>query len=77
MKKIVAVKLIAEKEVPREWFTQQAAADYLGMSLDYIKTIRKSGALRYYQPNGKAIFIAKRDLDNYIRRHPYINTPSL
>lgn len=55
--------------IERVWLTQKDAAEYLGVSIDYIKELRLSGQISFYQPtNGKLVFLRKKDIDHWIER---------
>lgn len=55
--------------IERVWLTQKDAAEYLGVSIDYIKELRLSGQISFYQPtNGKLVFLKKKDIDHWIER---------
>lgn len=56
-------------ETEKIWLTAHEAAKYLGVSTDYIRSIRESGRLRYYKPFGnKMIFYKKSDIDRFIEK---------
>ena len=54
--------------IERVWLTQKDAAEYLGVSTDYIKELRLSGQISFYQPQGKLVFLKKKDIDHWIER---------
>ena len=54
-------------EVERIWFTRKEAARYLGTSISFITTLNRTARLRFYKAGG-LVFIAKNDLDNFIRK---------
>lgn len=56
------------RQIERIWFTQKDAAEYLGVSTDFIKELRLSGQISFYQPQGKLVFLKKKDIDHWIER---------
>lgn len=56
-------------EIEKIWLTAHEVAKYLGVSTDYIRSIRESGRLRYYKPFGnKMIFYKKADVDRFVEK---------
>ncbi len=59
------------KTIPLEkvWLTSTEAARYLGVSLDFIRSVRDSGRIRFYKPLGnKMVFFKKQDIDKFIEK---------
>ena len=57
--------------VSKMWFTRKDAAEYLGVSVDYIKTLCNTAKMPWYKVGGLAL-IKKDDLDRYISKHRVI-----
>ena len=50
----------------REYFSEAAAADYLGITRAALRARRRKGLIRYYQPKGSRPSYRRRDLDSYM-----------
>ena len=64
----IDIKVSKVMPIERVWLTQKDAAEYLGVSTDYIKELRLSGQISFYQPQGKLVFLKKKDIDHWIER---------
>lgn len=65
---------IAEvKSVEKLWFTRKAAAEYLGVSLGYIKKLCLNSKFKSYKVEG-LVFIRKDDLDRFILKHDILKS---
>jgi hypothetical protein len=51
--------------VEREWFTREAVAESLGVSVDWVKKLNYRGILRYTKLQGR-VFIHKGDIDKLL-----------
>lgn len=59
------------KTIPLEkvWLTSTEAARYLGVSLDFIRSVRDSGRIQFYKPLGnKMVFFKKQDIDKFVEK---------
>ncbi|MCH3980471.1 MAG: helix-turn-helix domain-containing protein [Prevotella sp.] len=51
------------------WFSASELANYLGVSMCYVRSIRNSGRIKFYKPFGnKMIFFKKSDVDRFIEK---------
>lgn len=65
---------IAEvKSVEKLWFTRKAAAEYLGVSLGYIKKLCLNSKFKSYKVEG-LVFIRKDELDRFILKHDILKS---
>lgn len=56
-------------ETEKIWLTAHEVAKYLGVSSDYIRTIRDSGRVQFYKPLGKKmVFYRKSDIDKFVEK---------
>ena len=55
------------REVERTWFTRKGAAEYLGVSVDFIKGLNQTGKLKFSKLGG-LVFIQKDVLDRLLKR---------
>ena len=49
----------------QKWTTKQAA-EYLGVSTDWLLSNMRSSNIRFYRPAKKSYFFLKEDLDNWL-----------
>ena len=54
------------REVEKVWFTRKDAAKYLGVSVSFIR--RMEASIRYSKVGG-LVFIAKSELDRFIKKN--------
>ncbi len=54
--------------ITKVWFTRKDAANYLGTSVDYVKSLCNDAKFPWYKVGGLVI-IKKEDLDKYIEKH--------
>lgn len=55
------------KQVEKVWFTRKDAADYLGVSLSFIKKLCLDAKIPSYKVEG-LVFVRKDELDRFIQR---------
>jgi excisionase family DNA binding protein len=58
------------KEDGPKWFTSQAAADYLNYSVGHLRHLAERRVLKCFRPNGGPMRFKKKDLDDYLEKHP-------
>jgi excisionase family DNA binding protein len=58
------------KGIKEKPLTLEEASNYLDCSKSYLYKLTASGQIPHYKPNGKRVFFAKKDLDDYILRNP-------
>lgn len=56
---------VCKVDTKRLWLSNKEAAQYLGVSKDWLKDRRESGAL-HYSVVGNTIFYIKKEIDNLI-----------
>jgi excisionase family DNA binding protein len=52
--------------VNKKYLTAKEAAEYLGLTMQGIWKLAFNKKIRYYKPNGKMIYFAVSDIDNYV-----------
>jgi len=58
------------EKLGKRWLTNKEAMLYLGVSADFMKTLRENGRVPYYKPhNSKMLWYEVKDLDNYILKN--------
>ena len=67
------MKTAEVRQVDKVWFTRKAAADYLGVSLSYIKKLCLGAKVPSYKVEG-LVFIRKDELDRFIQRHDILKS---
>lgn len=58
------------EEVPedrKEMLTSREAAEYLGVTVNYLHKLSATGALPYTKPRGKLKYFSRKDLDERLR----------
>ena len=50
----------------KDVMTLQDVSAYTGLSLSYIYKLTMCGILPHYKPNGKQIFVSKKELDQWL-----------
>ena len=75
------VKHIKEMEkrvyVIKEYLTVDEVARYLQVSKATVYRITSNKEVTYFKPNGKTIFIQRRELENWIGRNAYLSNSEL
>nr|WP_320948520.1 helix-turn-helix domain-containing protein [Bacteroides intestinalis] len=61
-----------EKTIERPVLNLKDASIYTSLSVRCLRTLLKSGRIPYYRPNGKLIFIERKDLDAFLRSNPSV-----
>lgn len=63
----------AEKNVRVEkiWLTNKDAQEYLSVSVDFMKKLRRNGKLSFYKLGGM-VFYLKKDIDRLIQKNRVI-----
>lgn len=61
-----------EKTFNRLVLNLKDASNYTSLSVRCLRTLLKSGRIPYYRPNGKLIFIERKDLDAFLRSNPSV-----
>lgn len=56
------------RTVEKLWMTRKGAADYLGVSVDFIKSLEENEGLNSSKVRG-LVFIAKSDIDRIIKKN--------
>lgn len=56
------------KDVDKVWLSNAEAQRYLGMSADFLKSLRESGQLSFYKVR-RAVFYKKSDIDRLMERN--------
>jgi hypothetical protein len=55
------------KEIDKVFLSSRGAVKYLGVSTDFMKNVRMTGELHYFQ-HGGMIWYRKSDLDRFVER---------
>lgn len=55
-------------QVEKIWLTNADLQTYLGVSIDFIKDLRRDGLLHFYKLRG-TIFYKKKDIDKLMESH--------
>lgn len=53
--------------VERKWFTVAGVMEYLGMSRDFVESLRMEPGINTYRV-GRTIFLKKDEIDRYIEK---------
>lgn len=56
---------MSAKRSPKGWLTRVEAAEYLGVTFDWVRAAMADGRLPYYKFN-RLVRFRQEDLDNYI-----------
>lgn len=59
--------------IVKDFLTIEDAAKYLEVTKSTIYKMTASKEINYYKPNGKCIFILRKDLEDWIKAHPYLS----
>lgn len=57
----------------KDFLSIDEVAAYLQVSKSYVYKLTSSRELTVYKPNGKNIFILRNDLNEWIKRNPYLS----
>ena len=57
--------------VGKEFYSLDEAADYLSVSKGYVYHMSSNNEIRTYKPKGRLIYIARDDLNEWIRTHKF------
>ena len=52
--------------VNKKYLTAKEAAEYLGLTIQGIWKLAFNKKIRYYKPNGKMIYFAVSDIEDYV-----------
>ena len=78
MENIILDKLTTIENLLKEQngrpLTLEEAADYLGLSKSYIYKLTCSARIPHYKPQGKRVYFAKCELNNWLLRNPVKTT---
>ncbi len=61
----------------KEMMTLDEAAEYLGASKSLLYKMTASRGLTHYKPNGRVIYIDRKDLDELLRTNPVYSKKAL
>lgn len=61
----------------KDFLTIDEVAAYLQVSKSYVYKLTSSRELTVYKPNGKTIFILKKDLNDWIRRNSFLSNEEI
>ncbi len=61
-------KRTSQVEAMKVWLSSREAAEYLGMSKDYVASLRRLGLLPYSMI-GNSAFFRKRDIDELLEKN--------
>lgn len=50
-----------------KYLTSKAAAEYLGLKVNYLYKLTSKKLIPFYSPTGRHIIFAKEDLDEWVR----------
>lgn len=50
-------------------YSLKTAAEYLGVTVNYMYKRNDKNDIPYYKPSGKMVFYFKRDLDEWVRKN--------
>ena len=55
----------------KDTLTSQEAANYIGISLSQLYKLTSKSKIPYYKPQGKMVYFAKKELDEWMRQDHY------
>jgi len=55
----------------KDTLTSQEAANYIGISLSQLYKLTCKSKIPYYKPQGKMVYFAKKELDEWMRQDHY------
>lgn len=67
------MKQVEIKQVEKVWFTRKDAAEYLGVSLSFIKKLCLGAKVPSYKVEG-LVFLRKDELDRFIKKHDILKS---
>lgn len=59
--------------IAKDFLNIDEVADYLQVSKSYVYKLTSLKEFTVYKPNGKTIFILRDDLNDWIKRNPYLS----